>query len=388
MLLTADKIHNGRRWLPQGSVIETDEQGTILAVHEQLDSDQIIHYKGVLIPGFVNAHCHLELSHMKGIIPEHTELIPFLQGVMTHRFGATDEQKKTARHEAYQELLNNGVIAVGDIVNTTDTIELRQADKLHVHSFIEAIGFTETHAQQRMDESGKVYGAFAQQKEIAHKLRQSIVPHAPYSISPALFRLIDKHQPGSTISIHNQETAAENEYYETKGGKVNDLLQGFGIDDSFFAASGKSSLHTYLPYFTAAHRYILVHNTFTKAEDVRFAQTHAGEVYWCLCPNANLYIENMLPDIPMLMQEGAAICIGTDSLSSNHELSVLSELMSIKQRYPDIQWETLISWGTLNGARALELEEYCGSIAPGKKPGIVLIDDPEINMQPKIKRIL
>src|SRR5690606_20915281 len=106
---------------------------------------------------FVNVHCHLELSHMKGVIPEHTGLIPFLQGVMANRFKFTDEQKKAARHEAYNELLNNGVVATGDIVNTTDTLELRLLDKMHIYSFVEAIGFTETHASARMEDSVAVY---------------------------------------------------------------------------------------------------------------------------------------------------------------------------------------------------------------------------------------
>jgi cytosine/adenosine deaminase-related metal-dependent hydrolase len=95
------------------------------------------------------------------------------------------------------------------------------------------------------------------------------------------------------------------------------------------------------------------------------------QVYWCLCPNANLYIENTLPDIEMLMEENAAICIGTDSLSSNHQLCVLSELASIRQHYPGIDWETLLAWGTYNGACALQMQGIVGSIEPGKNPGIV-----------------
>src|SRR5688572_8446401 len=145
MLLTADKIHDGHRWLPEGTVIETGEDGTIIALHENYTGSDTLHYDGVLVPGFVNVHCHLELSHMKG-------LIPFLQGVMAHRGAFTDEQRKAARHEAYHELLKNGIVAVGDIVNTTDTLELRLLDKMHLHSFAEAIGFTEAHAQHRMDD--------------------------------------------------------------------------------------------------------------------------------------------------------------------------------------------------------------------------------------------
>jgi len=388
MLLTASRIHNGYGWLPAGTVLEVADDGRIIALHDSSREQEAIHYDGVLCPGFVNVHCHMELSHMRSIIPERTGLIPFLQQVMMQRENFTDEQKQAARHIAYEEMLGNGIVAVGDIANSTDTLDLRALDKLHVHTFIEAIGFTETHAQQRFDFSKKVFDDFVTQSLKTKTLTQSIVPHAPYSISPSLFGLINDFDQNALISIHNEESIEENKFYTDKSGAVNDLLNGFNIDSSFFTPSGRSSLQTYTEWFSASHPFIFVHNTYSTIEDVRYAQQKFPGTYWCLCPNANKYIENRLPDIDMLLMEAKNICIGTDSLASNQRLSVLAELYTIKRQYAGLDWGLLLRWGTFNGARALQ-HSRIGSIEPGNIPGIVQVTGLDNSAeQPSAKRII
>ncbi|OSZ82323.1 hypothetical protein CAP35_03385 [Chitinophagaceae bacterium IBVUCB1] len=374
VLLTAPKIHDGIHWLPDGSVIETADDSTIIAIHGAEKLSEATHYDGILAPGFVNVHCHLELSHMKGMIPEHTGLVPFLQQVMQHRFGFTDEQKTTAREQAFDEMLRNGIVAVGDICNTNDTLPQRASGQMHFHSFSEAIGFNEMPTKQ-FGYAVQVYDAFAAQQSDTHILRQSIVPHAPYSVSYALFKLINGHYADSIVSIHNQESAAEDELYIKKEGAVRTLLSSLGIDDAFFHPSGKSSLQTYMRWLDATHPLILVHNTYTTEADITAVQRLHEHVYWCLCPNANMYIENRLPDINLLLRDANNICIGTDSLSSNHQLSILAELQTIKAQYPNIDWSTLLRWATWNGARALQMQHVVGKIEEGKKPGIVQITD-------------
>lgn len=385
MLLTAHKIHDGRKWLPAGTVIETNSAGEIVALHRgEMEGAQF--FDGILAPGFVNVHCHLELSHMKGVIPEHTGLIPFLQQVMMHRSGFGDEQRKAARHEAFDAMYNNGVVAVGDISNVTDTMDLRALDKMHFHTFIESIGFSETPQKQFSFATG-TYAAFAQQASVTKRLSQSIVPHAPYSVSHTLFGLIDKFDEGALLSIHNQESRAEDEYYLLKQGGVQTLLHSLGISDDFFVPSGKSSLQTYLEWMSPTHPFIFVHNTYTSQNDIQLAKTLLPQAYWCMCPNANLYIENTLPDIGMLIQKSANICIGTDSLSSNHELSILSELQTIKKHFPHLEWETLLNWGTYNGAQALQMDDIIGTIEPGKQPGIIQLQGLD-TQHPTIERII
>ncbi|MGN6569471.1 MAG: amidohydrolase family protein, partial [Flavipsychrobacter sp.] len=130
-LITAERIHDGQKWLPHSTVIEVTDDGRIAALHNNL-TDGVTFYEGALVPGFVIAHCHLELSHMKGVVPEHTSLIPFLQSIPKYRNDFSEEQKQAARHDAYNELYSNGVVAVGDIANVTDTLDVRAQDKLHI----------------------------------------------------------------------------------------------------------------------------------------------------------------------------------------------------------------------------------------------------------------
>lgn len=384
--LTAEKIHNGLGWLPQGTVIEVAEDGTILSIGDRQNEDTVT-YEGILTPGFVNVHCHLELSHMRGAVPEHTGLIPFLGKIPTYRNSFTDEQKKNARHAGYHELLQNGVVAVGDIANTTDTLDLRALDKLHYHTFVESIGFSEVNAERSFGFAKQTYDAFLAQKERTKKLRQSIVPHAPYSVSSTLFRLIDAHNNGATLTIHNQESEEENKYYTRKEGNIPHLLHSLGVDDSFFIPPGKSSLQSYLQWMNGRYPLVFVHNTYTTREDVQFAHKNNKEAYWCLCPNANLYIENRLPDIDMFRSENAKICIGTDSLASNPQLCIVSELYSIKERFPHLDWETLFTWATHNGAQALQMQDTIGTIEAGKKPGIVQVLGLDKELKPTAKKV-
>lgn len=375
MFLSADKIHDGKKWLPQNTVIEIDESGVIIALHSHLAEENIEHYEGILCPGFVNVHCHTELSHLKDAVAEHTGLTQFLQQVMQRRNDYSEEQKTTAREAALQELERNGIVALGDIANTTDTLALRQSTSMHWHTFVEAIGFVPERAAHSFDYAQQTYSAFALQKSDKKILQQSIVPHAPYSVSQALFQQIAAQQSGKSISIHNQESAAENELYQSKTGAFLPFLNGIGIDTASFSPSGKNSLPTYGEWLGADAPLILVHNTYTSQADIDYAQARFPQLYWCLCPNANLYIENTLPNIPLLQASDARICLGTDSLASNHQLSILAEMRSIQQHYPQIDWETLLRWATYNGACALQMQASIGSIEVHKKPGILWIKE-------------
>jgi cytosine/adenosine deaminase-related metal-dependent hydrolase len=99
------------------------------------------------------------------------------------------------------------------------------------------------------------------------------------------------------------------------------------------------------------------------------------QVFWCLCPNANRYIENTLPNIPLLLQANCTITLGTDSLASNHQLSLISEIQTIHQAYPEIPLSEMLHWATINGAKALNRSSQLGSFEIGKKPGLVLIEN-------------
>ena len=151
------------------------------------------------------------------------------------------------------------------------------------------------------------------------------------------------------------------------------------MDTSFFKPSGKSSLQTYFQKLEKAAQVILVHNTFTKQADINFIkQSRDAETVWfCLCANANLYIENALPPLDLFCKNACNMVIGTDSLASNHSLSLLDEMKTIQQHFPTVGLEEMLRWATQNGAKALQMDDALGNLQPGKKPGLVLIENLE-----------
>jgi len=374
---SADHLFTGHEWLSDNYVLITTPEGEVCDIVPATEAGTDIEtFTGILSPGFVNCHCHLELSHMKGIIPEKTGMVDFLVRVIQQRnFSA--EIIKEAIANAENSMLQNGIVAVGDICNTTDTIRQKKAGRLHYHNFIEAIGFIEATAEQRFEAARNVYDEFARLYRVPAE-SNSIVPHAPYSVSPRLFQLIT-HFPGNhLLTIHNQESKAETEFLEKGTGDFQQLFKALHIDISFYKPQGNRSLETYLPHFLPTQSVILVHNGNTSKEDLQFiadCRLPIAALFFCLCPNANEYIGNALPDIDLLRQYQATITIGTDSLASNHQLSVLAELETIQNHYPHIELKELLTWATINGARALQLDNLLGSFEAGKQPGVLVIND-------------
>lgn len=371
--ISADKIHNGQQWLPQDSVLEITLSGHIAEIHAPgvIPETQIRQYSGILCPGFVNAHTHLELSHLKSEIPEATGLVAFVKAVVKIRAQFTEDMKQMALSKALSDMKVNGIVAVGDIANTTDMLPFRESARLNIHTFVEVLGLDPRQADKAFQLAKDVYNHYQAQHSDNFYLRQSIVPHAPYSVSNNLFGLINDFAEGQLISVHNQETQAEAQWFTDKTGAFPDFFNQLGFATDLFTPSGKSSLQTYLPWLSKPAQILLVHNTCTEEKDIMFARAQQPKAFYCLCPMANWYIERAVPPVKMLMAAGADICLGTDSLSSNHELNILCEIQQIRKHFPEIPFETLLSWATSGGAKALNMYDCTGSFEKGKAPGIV-----------------
>ena len=128
-------------------------------------------------------------------------------------------------------------------------------------------------------------------------------------------------------------------------------------------------------YFNPDQKLLLVHNTASEQQDIEFVENYFSQAYWCLCPNANLYIENQLPEINLFRSNACKITLGTDSLASNRQLSIFEEIKTIQKHFPEIPLTELIRWGTMNGAEFLGLDHKLGSFGKGKNPGVVLIEN-------------
>lgn len=367
----AEQLFDGYTLRKTDDTLIADRAGKIVEIVAAADAgDDVESFNGILSPGFINCHCHLELSHLKNVIPPHTGLIDFLCSVVTKR-GFEQELIQEEIRKAEQEMYENGIVAVGDIGNTADTAAVKRNSKIRWHNFVEVLGFTDEKASSNLQQ----YSAVADQLK-THQ-RTSLVPHAPYSISPLTFQLINDATAGQIISIHNQETAAEDELYQTGAGDFLRLFKIFGFDRSPFPVTGTTSIRSYLPYFNKQQTVFLIHNTWMPEEDVKWANEYTAandlQLVYCLCINANLYIENKVPPVAYFQQQHCNLVLGTDSYSSNWQLSIAKEIQALLQ-HTTVTAEQALQMATLNGAKALQWQQDLGSFEKNKQPGIVLIE--------------
>lgn len=378
----ANRIFTGKEWAAAGQVLLCEEDGTIRGlVPEEEAGEEILDLNGILCPGMINAHCHLELSHLKGKIPPQTGMLGFIGQVMSKR-QASPEEINHATEEAESTMLLAGIVAAGDICNTTDSLPQKNKGRMFYHNFIEVAGFLPAMAEARFQSAIKLFQEFGRFYGIPIE-SNSLVPHAPYSVSGELFQKIINFPGNHLLCMHSQESVAEDSFFRYKTGEFLQLYEKLGQDIQHFTATGNSSLKNCLPYFKKNQSLILVHNVTTDQSDLQLLKNSemfddGNPITLCLCPNANLYIGNGLPDIRLLAESGLRIVLGTDSLASNHTLSILEEIKAIHQNFPSIQLEELLQWATWNGAQALQMEELLGSFEKGKQPGILLIEGENI----------
>ncbi len=373
----------------KNGVVSFDDSGEIINLYDsdgaRIIDEPVEHFKGILVPGFVNSHCHLELSHMVGKIPPGEGLIPFLSKVIGQRSSAETDML-AAMEQADRAMQENGIVAVGDISNNLLSKNIKESSPIHYHTFVEFLGFNPQN-------TGSIFNKALELLRNFSPLYASLAPHAAYSVSKDLLKLFQKNTEGHSelTSMHNQECNDENQLYRYKTGKFLDFYKSLNLSIDFFKPQARNSIQSVIPLFPDKQRILLVHNTYTSLKDIYFANRFNRDIHWCFCPKANMYIEERLPKIEMFQFHDFNITVGTDSLASNDKLCVLSELKMIKQHFPALSFPETIRWATINGARFLGIDHKYGSIEQGKIPGLNLItntDGLELTAESEVKRII
>lgn len=359
--IAAKKVFLGNGDSRHNCSIDITADGTIISLRDGFQEGQELY--DAVCPGLINAHCHTELSHLKGLIPEGTGLPGFIHEVQQIRTQEPGVQE-AAQVAALQELEASGVVGLGDICNSALNLQEKSSSGIKTFNFIELFGFSPLMANGIFESGLEKLKSFRDAG-----LEANIVPHAPYSVSLDLLQKIQQASSG-LLSIHMQECAAEDELFIYKTGKLKEQLERFGIDLSTWENPGVSSLQTFLPYLSQ-QKFILVHTTQSSAADIAQAAKHTG-AYFCTCPRANLYIEQQLPDYNQLLKQGAKMLIGTDSLASNHSLSIWEEMEAIAEHFPKLGLAQLLSWACQNGSEAFNWTDL-GELKAGKRPGILAL---------------
>ncbi|MGZ3752446.1 MAG: amidohydrolase family protein, partial [Mucilaginibacter sp.] len=296
-IFTADYVFPVYAAPIKNGVVTVDDDGKVISVANipspDAKSSDVQHLKGIICPGFVNTHCHLELSHLKNKIPPGGGLIDFIKNIQSTR-AAEASVITEAAIKADQEMYDNGIVAVGDICNSNITIPVKKNSKLYYHSFVETFGFQPTRAEEVFEKAVALMNEFK-------PAPSSITPHSPYSVSKELFRLIKKFSETgrNLLSIHNQESDEENKFFRYRLGGFLDLYAHFGMDITFFKSQARNSVQSMIPLLTNKQEILLVHNTCTNLKDIYFIKRFDRKVHFCFCPGANLYIENRLPKVEL-----------------------------------------------------------------------------------------
>jgi cytosine/adenosine deaminase-related metal-dependent hydrolase len=371
----------------EGVVVDVVDRGDDFSELEGVE-----HYSGILCPGFINAHCHLELSYLKGQIETCTDLADFLSQLFHKRLLMPEPDLAFAR-QADLAMYKNGIVAVGDIANSSFSLEVKERSKMFYHTFIEVFGFLPQRAPRAME-----YAQFVAQLYRSSKQQFSITPHAPYSTSSELFEMVKKNTlfSKSIWSVHHQESADENQLFHYKKGKLLQHYQNtLNVDTDFWQPTGKSSTESVIPFVPTDAKLLLVHNLFMGNAEIHWLKENrsAEDTYLVTCPKSNLFIEKQLPDYASWLAAGFPICVGTDSLASNNSLSVFEELKVIGANCESISIENLLNWACINGATALDIDDWAGSFDKGKKPGVNLISGVDfktmrLSANAKVKRLM
>ena len=362
-LASAEPILNG--------FVEVEEDGTVVRTGACPEGEDVP--DGAIVPGFVNAHCHVELSYLKGRFSKGTGMAGFIDQINRMRDTTPQEARVAALQAAMDSLWEQGVVAMADIANGPDSFAVKAAHPLYTRTFLEVFGAEPSECQAVMDDV-KVL----RQKALALGLDAAPTPHSCYTTSPALISAAAAAGLESGyLSYHSEESEEEEQLMMRGSGPLweNRLANGIPLPP----VTGTSSLEYFLDRLQAAvpapvaGHVLLVHECCLTKEGAAAARRVLQEPYLAVCPLSNLFIHHNLPPIPLMRESGIPICIGTDSLSSNDELDMVAEMRCLQDVFPELSLGELLQWACRNGARFLGKEAELGSIEPGKKPGLAFI---------------
>ena len=340
-------------------VVTLDDEERIVSLEQwqQLDSlSSTEFYAGVLCAGFVNAHCHLELSYLRGAIARGTGFAGFARAIGQVRGNFSAKERQRALQAADARMWSEGVQAVADIVNDDSTFQRKAQSKIYYKSFAELFGLN------------SVADAV---KHLCSLPNCSPTPHSIYSVQDEAFRSVAELAADEPLSIHFMESPDEAALYSGEG-SLAAWYERMGWRCDFLHYG--SPVRRITGSLSEDKRLMLVHNCCVAEEDVELINNHfVNPVAWVLCPRSNDYISGLKPPVELLRRYSDMICVGTDSLASNDSLSIIEEL----KMFEGVLLAELVKWATINGARALGVEKEIGSVEVGKRPGLVLIEGVE-----------
>ena len=373
--ITAEYIYvvDGREPIRNGYLEYDDADGTILGVGACTEGESVT--PGAIVPGFVNGHCHVELSHLYKKFRKGTGMAGFIDQINELRDWAGNDVKAQLVKEWMDKMWQDGVSAMADISNDSSSFEVKKNHSMYTRTFLEVFG-----SEPEMCE-GVMKDVTALKAEAdATGIDAAPTPHSCYTMSPQLLSAsAAAGLADGFLSYHSQESQEEEDLLLTGTGAMYENRKRSGMSTP--PVTGESSLKYFIDRLADAkpapydEHILLVHNVCLAQSDIDAAKKVMKNVYWAVCPLSNIFIHNALPPIQLMRENGLSVMVGTDSLSSNDDLDMVKELYCLQSNFPQVPMTQLLEWACLNGAKFLKKENVLGSLQTGKKPGIVRIEN-------------
>ncbi|GIV27544.1 MAG: amidohydrolase [Bacteroidia bacterium] len=360
-IIKAKSIFNGEKFIQENVLVIKDNRIVDLFFSESNENITEL-YDGILVPGFVNAHCHLELSYLHHQFEHYQELLGFIRQMFQKR-NLFNEKEIISQAEYWdKKMYENGIVAVGDIVNTIHTLNIKVQSPIHYINFIEVFGLLADKSELIFHKSTELQTTF-----LNHHLSAFLAAHAPYSLSNPLWYLLLNYYKNNTqqitSSLHFLESSDEKNLLTNRDSLMRTFFEKEFNLKQYELTQISYNFETYFQQLVKHSKTtILVHSTFWKGEYQNIINSFKNKIFFCLCPNANLLIEQKLPDVDYISSYSDNICLGTDSLASNFNLSIVDEMNVLLTNFPQLSIEKVLKWGTSNGAKALNLNTKIGYI--------------------------
>ena len=339
---------------------------------------------GAILPGLVNAHTHLELSHMRGAVVPSANFVSWIRQVVALRREQADPSADcilSGVDEGIKEAVACGTAVVGDISNTLVTCGPLIRSALAGVVFYELIRFRAESATMAVEEARARIAAIR-----SDDVRASLAAHAPYSVSPAMLKAIagerdqagiSADEPGNSyptpFSVHLSESAEEVEFVRSASGPWRTFLEEMGSWDTSFAAPAVSPVEYLDRLGVLGPHTLAVHGVQMSPADLATLAKRGSTLV--TCPRSNARTGAGVPPIGRFYESGVPVAVGTDSLASTPDLNVFSELAAMRALAPEVPAASLLESATRNGAVALGFDDF-GTIAAGQRARLLAVDIP------------
>jgi aminodeoxyfutalosine deaminase len=321
-----------------------------------------------ILPGLVNAHTHLELSWMAGRVPPSDAMPAWAASLMALRRTVTSDPEAPIE-AAVRDARAAGTSVVGDVTNTLGAYGPLLDSELAAAIFLEVLGFNAADPGRLVESAQQRIGELL----AVAWLRPAVVPHAPYSVSPDLFRAIAAAGHGP-FSVHIGESAEEVQFLRDGTGAWRELLGRLDAWSDRWAAPGCSPVEYLDRLGLVSERLLAVHCV--QADGGELARLAAAGATIVTCPRSNRWTGAGTPPIEQFYAAGARVAIGTDSLASVEDLNLFAELAVVRRLAPGVPARRLLASATLHGAEALGFAAEYGSIEPGKRADLIAVTIP------------